>query len=93
MAEIQWAPSADKHGVSREDAIHAMLNAYVVVESFDQSRVGGQAPDLFVGPQRALGAPLIEVMTVRLDGVLWVFHVMEAKPSRLKLANEAMGWS
>lgn len=55
--------SADKHGIARQDALHAMLNAYYRRESFDEPRVPGAAhPDLYVGPPRKLGAPLLEVM-------------------------------
>lgn len=71
-----------------------MLNAYLVIEEFDEPRVpGGVKPDLYVGPPRQKGGPLIEVMTYTEDETLWVFHVMQAKPSRVQMTKEANGWA
>lgn len=39
LGVITWAVSADKHGVLREDAVHAMLYAYYIDEAFDEPRV------------------------------------------------------
>lgn len=78
---IRWADSADRHGMDRADALHAMLNAYLHEPEFDDARIEGLGrPDLWIGPQRTPGAPLLEVMTVATPprGVL-VFHVMEAR--------------
>ena len=89
MASIEWATSSGKHGVDREDALFAMLNAYLLIERFDEPRIAnGIRPDLFIGPQRRRGAPLLEVMVERHHNQLFVFHVMEAKPSRLALLDE-----
>ncbi|MFS0700273.1 hypothetical protein AB6N24_09905 [Cellulomonas sp. 179-A 4D5 NHS] len=87
---MRWADSTGKHGVAREDAVHAMLNAYLHVPSFDDPRVpGASRPDLWIGPQRTLGAPLLEVMTETIPprDVL-VFHVMEARAKFLVLLEE-----
>lgn len=87
---LRWADSADKHEVPREDALHALLNAYLHVPAFDEPRVGGSArPDLWIGPPRQLGGPLIEVMTETIPprDVL-VFHVMPARPKFLALLDD-----
>jgi len=87
---IRWADSADKHGVPREDAVHAMVNPYLYVPEFDEPRLAGTSrPDLWVGPPRQLGGDLIEVMAERLpprDVV--VFHVMIARSKHLALIEE-----
>ena len=67
-----------------------MLNAYLHIESFDEPRVEGAGrPDLFIGPLRQLGAPLIEVMveTVPPRDVV-IFHVMPARQKFLALLQE-----
>ncbi|KFD43960.1 MULTISPECIES: hypothetical protein [Cellulosimicrobium] len=86
---IRWTGSADKHGIAREDALHAMLNHYLVVEEFDEPRVeGASRPDLYIGPPRRLGGDLLEVMAERVpprDVV--IFHVMIARPKFLALLD------
>lgn len=87
---ITWADSADKHNVPREDALHAIMNAYFHRAQFDEPRVpGGVRPDLFIGPPRQLGGPLLEVMVEMVPprGV-HVFHVMQARPKHLRLMEE-----
>ena len=88
MAEgIVWADSASRHGVDRLDVIHAIVNHYHHAPQFDDPRVpGGIRPDLYVGPPRKLGGPLLEVMLeVRTNGSLVIFHAMEARPKILAL--------
>ena len=87
---ISWAESADRHDVPREDALHAIMNAYFHRAGFDEPRVpGGVRPDLFIGPPRQLGGPLLEVMVEMLPprGV-HIFHVMQARPKHLALMKE-----
>jgi hypothetical protein len=49
---IRWTSSADKHGVPREDVVHAMLNAYLHLPGFDDAREPGRPrPDLWIGPR------------------------------------------
>jgi hypothetical protein len=84
---IIWARSAEKHGIPREDAVYAILNRLYYVQGFDPSRVGGVAPDLFIGPSRD-GLQLLEVMiepTPPRDGV--VFHVMPARQKIIDIAK------
>ena len=88
---ITWTDSADKHGVPREDAVHAMLNAYLYIEEFNESRVPGASdPDLWIGPPRQIGGPLIEVMSEKVPprGIR-VFHVMIARPKILARLEES----
>ncbi len=87
---ITWSDSADKHEVPREDALHAIMNPYFHRSGFDEPRVpGGVRPDLFIGPPRQSGGPLLEVMVEMLPprGV-HVFHVMVARPKHLALMEE-----
>ena len=55
--------------------MHAILNAYYHRQGFDEPRVpGGARPDLFIGPTRQLGGPLLEVMVeVTPPRDLWIF--------------------
>ncbi|MBU5422962.1 hypothetical protein KQI48_09820 [Cellulomonas hominis] len=85
---IRWTGSADKHGVSREDAVNAMLRHQFRISPFGSSRVPGRAaPDLFIGP--GLDGRLLEVMAEVADGRLVVFHVMDARPKILEAARRA----
>ena len=90
---IRWAGSVDKHGVPDEDTVHAMLEAYLYVPEFDDPRrAGSSRPDLWLGPPRRRGGPLLEVMAERVpprDVV--IFHVMEARPKFLAMLEQAEG--
>ena len=87
---IRWADSADRHDIEDDDAVHAMFNAYLHLPEFDEPRrPGSRRPDLFVGPPRQLGGPLIEVMAERVPPRdLVVFHVMLARPKYLELLKD-----
>lgn len=53
---ITWAPSADKHGIDRADALHAIMHAYYQEDEFDDPRPPASIrPTLFIGPPRQLG--------------------------------------
>ncbi len=82
---IEWAASADKHGIDHDDALHAIMNAYYLEKEFDEPRVPGHdKPWLFIGPPRKLGGPLLEVMVeVTPPRDMVVFHVMEARRKHL----------
>jgi hypothetical protein len=85
---ISWAA---KHGVPPEDALHAIEHAVYVEVEFDEPRLGGRVrPTLFIGPSRAPGGPLLEVM-VELVGArsLHVFHVMQARKKHLDRMGES----
>jgi hypothetical protein len=82
---VTWAASAAKHGVAREDALHAVAHAVYLETEFDDPRPPSTVrPHLYIGPQRNPGAPLLEVMVeVRPPRGLHVFHVMEARAKHL----------
>ncbi|MDR5698271.1 hypothetical protein [Agromyces aerolatus] len=89
MAQLAWAHSADKHGVERADALHAMQAVAIHVRSFDESRIpGGMRPDLFIGPKRER-TDLIEVMAIidHTDRDAGVFHVMPLRSKTLDRAR------
>ncbi len=82
---VTWSRSAAKHGIAREDAMHAIGNAVYVELSFDEPRPPNAIrPHLYIGPQRDPSAPLLEVMVeVRPSGGLQIFHVMPARSKHL----------
>ena len=87
---VTWRDSASKHGISHDDALHAMTHALLYVPGFDAARVpGAKRPDLWIGPPRRFGDPLIEVMGERIPPrTIDVFHVMVADPRRLALLDD-----
>jgi hypothetical protein len=87
---ITWAPSADKHGIDREDALHAIMNAYYVEAEFDEPRPPATVrPTLFIGPPRQLGGALLEVMVeISPPRDLHVFPVMVARGKHLERMEE-----
>lgn len=87
---VTWAASADKHGIPPEDALHAIANGVYFEEDFDDPRPPSTLrPHLYIGPQRAAGAPLLEVMLeVRPPRGLHIFHVMPARPKHLARMKE-----
>ena len=89
---ITWAPSADKHGIDREDALHAMMNAYYVEREFDEPRPPSTVrPTLFIGPPRQLGRDLLEVMVeVIPPRDMHVFHVMVVRAKHLERMKEEL---
>ncbi len=68
-----------------------MVRRIIYVRGFDESRdVGGQRPDLFIGPGR--DGELLEVMA-RLDlerRDALVFHVMKARRSTVERAKQIL---
>jgi hypothetical protein len=48
MAPITWADSANRHDITREDAVHAIVNSLYFLPKFDQGRTGGIEPDLYI---------------------------------------------
>jgi len=82
--------SADKHGIDRADALHAILNAYYQEDEFDEPRPPASVrPTLFIGPPRKLGGALLEVMVeVTPPRDLHIFHVMVARSKHLERMEE-----
>lgn len=86
---VRWALSAAKHGVPREDALHAIANAVYTESGFDEPRPPNTVrPTLYIGPPRALGGALLEVMVeVVPPRDLVIFHVMVARAKHLVRMN------
>lgn len=86
---IEWNEgSAGKHGVTRDEALYAISNHHLWIKEFDDSRVGGVRPDLYMGPSR-LGGPLLEIMTLRVPPrTVVIFHAMPAREKYLMLLEE-----
>lgn len=82
---VTWAPSADKHDIPHEDALHAIRHAHYVESEFDEPRPPGRVrPTLFIGPPRRPGGALLEVMVEVLPPRdLRIFHVMIARQKHL----------
>lgn len=83
MGTTRWAESADKHGIDRADAVHAMRNARILIEAFGPSRVEGGAPvNLYIG-QTIDQTAMLEVLAVvdRAAQSVYIFHVMPLRPS------------
>jgi hypothetical protein len=82
---VTWAASAVKHGIPREDALHAIANAHYVEIEFDEPRLVGKVrPTLYIGPPRQLGGLLLEVMVELIPPRgMHVFHVMHARQRHL----------
>ena len=87
---VTWSESAAKHGVPREDALHAIANAVYVEEEFDDPRPPSNVrPHLFIGLPRRRGVPLLEVMAeIRPPRGLHIFHVMPARERHLARMEE-----
>lgn len=87
---IEFTESADKHGVSHQDAMWAMTHARYVEREFDQPRPPSSVrPTLFIGPSRTPAVPLLEVMVelVPPDRIV-VFHVMAARAKHLQRMDD-----
>jgi hypothetical protein len=76
---IEWASTADKHGVPHEDALHAVFNATWHVSNFEPSRIpGGIDPDGWIGPSRT-GEELEVFAELGPAPRVFIFHVMPAR--------------
>lgn len=83
---IEFTDSAARHGLTRDDAIHAMETPEVFTPHFDHSRTGGPDVAAWIGPAR--GGLTIEVFAtlIRPDTVV-IFHCMELRSSTLAKLN------
>jgi len=77
---IEFTESAGRHGLTLADALHAMSNNRYHEAQFDDPRLGGVKPDLWIGPSLQPAVPLIEVMAeVIPPSTVRIFHVMRAR--------------
>jgi hypothetical protein len=71
---IAFTDSASRHGISREDAIHAMLNAVEIQPA--TGRYGDNALH-FLGPAHRQTNRLIEVVASQQGPNITIFHAMD----------------
>ena len=77
---IEFTDSARRHGFTVADALHAISNHRYHQAQFDDPRLGGVKPDLWIGPSLQPAFPLIEVMAeVIAPATVRIFHVMAAR--------------
>jgi hypothetical protein len=89
MMRVEWTDSADKHGISHEDALHAVLRHLYRVSPYGEPREpGGPPPELFVGPGTS-GRWLEVIAVVARPGILLIFHVMEARATVIEEARRS----
>jgi len=74
-----WTPSTEKHGVSRHDAMFAIINA-TFIASLDTHQVAGThggVVTLFIGPRHAQTEDELEILVEQFDDgrEAIVFHV------------------
>lgn len=86
----RWAESAGKHGVSRGDAIFAMLSATYTAQLADNG--DGTVDRLYIGPEHAQTERELEIIVqIPVDGSgreAFVFHVMPLGPKFRHLREE-----
>lgn len=71
---VEWARSADKHGVAREDALHAMVHAEISVEIDGEP---GESTVAYIGRPHEQADRYLEVIAAhRPPRTIVVFHVM-----------------
>jgi hypothetical protein len=87
---VTWSPSADQHGIDRDEALYAMAHADWVVREFGRPRAGDLAPTLFIGPSRYGTLEVLAELTP--PDRIWVFHVMRLREST-RLAAGYEKWS
>ncbi len=82
---VEWADSASKHGIPRDEVLYAIAHAELFVESFGQPSSGGRSPSLFIGPSRHGTLEVLVIVTPPRD--LWIFHVMRLRESTALVAG------
>jgi len=82
---IMWAASAAKHGIPQNEALYAIANAELFVESFGRPRVGDQSPSLFIGPSRFGTLEVLTIITPPRE--IWIFHVMALRESTARASG------
>ncbi len=86
---VRWAASAARHGVSRSDALHAILKARHVVAGFDDSSTPGHArPILHIGPALTDGRLLEVMIEIIPPHDIEVFHAIDARPDLLRWVDD-----
>ena len=87
---IAFTDSAGRHDFTVADALHAISNHRYHEPQFDDPRLGGVKPDLWIGPSLQPRVPMIEVMAeVIPPNTVRIFHVMAARPKFLGYINQS----
>ena len=83
---VRFLPSAEKHGFTVEEAVHAVENAVGHVYGFTRPQPPATIrPHLFIGPRSRADHRLIEVFLEIRGADIRVFHVMFAQEENLNL--------
>lgn len=83
---VEFAPSADKHGIPRADTLYAMLHAEGEAELEGQP---GEVTIVYVGHPHAQTDRYIEVIAAhRPPRVVWIFHSMPLSDLFRELLDE-----
>jgi hypothetical protein len=84
----RWEPSSDKHGVPRNDQVHAILNASYIAE-LGGSEDGGIVR-LYIGPEHAQTDRELEILVnYYTDGrEASIFHAMQLGPKIRRYREE-----
>lgn len=71
---VEWTPSADKHGIPREDALYAMMY-YAVSAEIDGEP--GETTVLYIGHPHEQTDRYLEVIAAHIPPrTILIFHVM-----------------
>lgn len=86
---VEWPASADKHGISHEDALYAMTHAEGATQVEGRP---GEVTTVYVGHPHGQTDRYIEVIAaMRPPRTLTIFHVMQLSDLYRHLVNEGEG--
>lgn len=86
---VEWARSADKHSVPREDALYAMVNAEVTAEVEGRP---GEVSIVYLGHPHGQTERYLEVIAAhRPPRTVEIYHVMPLTDNFRYLLNEGEG--
>jgi hypothetical protein len=72
---VTWAPSAFKHGLTEDEIIYAMRNAYENVRNYGRPRFqDGARATLYIGPSKS--GPLEVLAMITPPNGIHIFHAM-----------------
>ncbi|WP_348004538.1 hypothetical protein [Pseudolysinimonas sp.] len=75
----RWVPSSEKHGVPREDQIHAILHATYSAVTHDEG--DGGTVVIYIGPAHSQTERELEVLVNIRPGLeAVIFHAMQLGP-------------
>lgn len=88
---VTWSPSAFKHGITQDEIIYAMRNAYENVRNYGRPRSeGGARATLYIGPSKF--GTLEVLATITPPDHIHIFHAMRLREvTRLAVGYELQG--